>query len=193
VGAAEIYLDECRITRSSEAAVWHGSSGPLQVMNTEISSNDNSGIRIIKLSTPLPTVTISGCTITSNGDLTGETFYVDQAGIYISIPDPGGSAAISVENCEINFNGVPGVQLGNACYPLFRQNGIYANEMGKSGTRYNLKLEDGFGGTIDTIDAAQNFWGVFTEAEIKATIRDSEDNGSIGVRVVVDPWLTEAP
>lgn len=193
VGATDLYLDGCRITRSSEAAISCGSSGVIDVRNTNISSNELSGIRIIKITTDFPTVVITGCTITSNGDLSGETFYLDQAGIYISIPDPAGSASITITDCDINFNGVPGVHLANACYPVFRNNGIYANELGKTGTRYNFKLEDGFGGASATLDATMNYWGFLTETEIKALIRDSDDNGSIGVRVVVDPWLTTAP
>ncbi len=196
---AEVFLDGCRIVHSSDAAVLHTSSGELRVENSVIANNVNSGIKIRKIVEPLPaTVVISGDSITSNGDLTGQTPYVDQAGVYIDIPDVDGLSAITISGNEISFNGVPGIHLVSSCYPIMNNNTIFANELGKSGTRYNIKLEKNFGGKSDTLDAALNYWGgsyppATGEALIKQMIRDSEDDGSIGVRVVVDPWLNAKP
>jgi hypothetical protein len=196
---AEVYLDGCLIARSSDAAVLHSSSGPLVVKNSSITNNVNSGIKIHKLAKPLPTmVEISGDTIAWNGDLTGKTPYVDQAAVYISLPDSLATSAITLNGNDIYFNGVPGIQLVGACFPIMNYNTIYANELGKTGTRYNIKLDNGFAGAHDTIDATSNYWGgayppATGEALIKEMIRDSEDSGTIKVRVLVTPWLDVEP
>ena len=200
---AEVHLDGCRIERASAAAVLHASSGELRVENSVITNNVNSGIKVWKIATPLPlNVVITGDTITLNGDLTGETPYVDQAGVYISMPDRNARSAINISGNEISYNGFPGIHLVGACYPVIHDNVISANRSGTPGSDYgyNIKLENGFGagGVADTIDAKGNFWGGdypldTGEALIKEMIRDIDDGAGIVVRVLVVPWLHARP
>jgi len=52
------------------------------------------------------------------------------------------------------------IQLVGASYPVVSNNAIFANELGKATQRYNIRLDDGFGGEVTgMIDARQNYWG----------------------------------
>ncbi len=197
----KLFLDGCRIMFASEAAVLFQSPDTLQVENTIITNNVKSGIKILRLpGLPLPaSVVISNDSIAVNGDLSGATPYVDQAAIYIDFRDQTGSVAIDINHNDISRNGFPGIQLVNSVYPAIDSNSIYFNELGKSGSRYNIRLDDNFGGSIGSIDARDNYWGAaFTNPEvdslfIKEGIRDFEDDPSITVRVLFYPWLHAKP
>jgi parallel beta-helix repeat protein len=197
----KIFLDGCRVMFSSQAAVLHESLDSLSVQNSIITNNVTSGIRILRLpglQLP-PMIEIRNDSIAFNGDLTGGTPYTDQAAIYIDIPDPDGVVPIEIHQNQISRNGFPGIQLVNASYPVINSNSIFFNELGKSGVRYNIRLDDDFGGSIGTIDARSNFWGgAFTNPAvdsltIKAGIRDGEDDPSITVNVLIYPWLNASP
>lgn len=198
---AAIHLDGCRISHSRDVAVQHESSRELRVENSVIVDNLNSGIKIRKFAKPLPmNIQILDNIITSNGDVTGATPYTDEAGVYIAIPDTDAQSTIAITGNQIFNNGVPGIHLVNACYPIVNGNAIYSNELGKLSTRYNIKLEQGFGvgGAGDAIDATMNYWGGYYdpargESLIKDMVYDSEDHGSIAVRVVVTPWKNVWP
>ena len=198
----EIVLDGCRVMFSGEAGVLHQSSGSLSVVNSIITNNVKSGIRInsaSNLNLP-PTVVISNDSIAVNGDVSGATPYVDQAAIYIEMPDTFATSDIQITNNEISRNAFPAIQLVGASRPDIRYNAIFSNELGKTTQRYNIRLDDGFGGGVSgMIDARDNYWGApFTNPAvdsvlIRQMIRDSEDVGSISVRVAIDPWLNAKP
>lgn len=203
VGSAEIRLDGCRVMFSAESAVLFQASGDLRVLNSAITNNVKSGIRIGGLPvTPLPaSVVISGDSLAVNGDTSGQTPYTDQAAIYIDIPDYSRDVEIEILNNTISRNGFPGIHLVRACYPEIHNNSIFSNELKKAGQRYNIRLENNFGvgGAQDTIGAQQNYWGApFTNPAtdsllIKQMIRDSEYGAGIAVRVLIYPWLSAAP
>jgi parallel beta-helix repeat protein len=196
-----LFLDGCRIMFSSEAAVLFQSPDTLQVENSIITNNVKSGIKIIRLpGLPLPQfVQISNDSIAVNGDLSGATPYIDQAALYIDFIDQAGIVPITIDHNDISRNGFPGIQLVNASYPEIDHNAIYFNELGKSGTRYNIRLDNNFGGSIGSIDARDNYWGAaYTNPAvdslfIKEGIRDIEDDASITVRLLIYPWLHARP
>jgi parallel beta-helix repeat protein len=196
-----IVLDGCRIMFAGEAAVLHQSFGSLSVVNSIITNNVKSGIRINSVSNinfP-PTIVISNDSIAVNGDVSGATPYVDQAAIYIEMADTFAISDIQITNNEISRNAFPAIQLVNASYPAIHSNAIFSNELGKTAQRYNIRLDDGFGeGVSGMIDARDNYWGApFTNpadsAAIRLMIRDSEDVGNITVRVAIYPWLNAKP
>ena len=201
---AEVRLDGCRIMFSTDVAVLYQAFGDLRVLNSAITNNVKSGIRIggPAVSTLPDSVVISGDSLAVNGDISGQTPYTDQAAIYIDIPDYSRDSEIQILDNKISRNGFPGIQLVKACYPKIHNNSIFSNELGKAGQRYNIRLENNFGvgGPQDTIGAQQNYWGApFTNPAtdsllIKQMIRDSEDGvGGIMVRLLIYPWLTVAP
>jgi parallel beta-helix repeat protein len=197
----EIDLDGCTVKFSSEAAIVHESNGNLSVQNSVITNNLKSGIRLLRLAgLDVPaTVVISNDSIAANGDVTGSTFYVDQAAVYVDMPDTLGVCDFQITYNEISRNGFPGIHLVNASFPIINHNTIFGNELGKSSQRFNIRLEDGFGGDVaDTIDARHNYWGTLYPNAVDSTairlmIRDSEDVGNITVRVAIDPWLNTKP
>ena len=197
----EVTLDGCRIMFAAGAAVTHRSYQALTVVNSIITNNLKSGIRvepISDLSLP-PSIVVSNDSIAVNGDVTGSTPYVQDAGIYIAMADSDLTCDIQITNNEISRNAFPGVHLVNVSRPALQNNSIFANELGKTSQRYNVRLEDGFGGGAPgMIDARQNFWGaaytnLTDSTEIRLMIRDSEDVGNITVRVAIDPWLHAKP
>ena len=197
----EIALDGCTIMFASEAAVVHESTGDLTVENSFITNNVKSGIRLVRLpGLDVPgLVVISNDSIAANGDVSGSTPYVNQAAIYVDMPDTFRTCDFQIKNNEISRNAFPGIQLVGASYPTVSNNAIFANELGKTSQRYNIRLDDGFGGGVTgMIDARQNWWGAaYPSAEdstaIRVMIRDSEDVGNITVRVAIDPWLNTKP
>jgi len=203
VGGAEVRLDGCRVMFSTNFAVLYQASGDLRVLNSAITNNVKSGIRIggPAASTLPDSVVISGDSLAVNGDISGQTPYTDQAAIYIDIPDYSRKTEIQILNNKISRNGFPGIQLVRASYPEIHDNSIFSNELGKAGPRYNIRLENSFGvgGPQETIDAQQNYWGApFTNPAsdsllIKQMIRDSEDGAGIAVRVLIYPWLSAVP
>jgi parallel beta-helix repeat protein len=197
----EVTLDGCRIMFAAGAAVTHRSYQALTVVNSIITNNLKSGIRvepISDLSLP-PSIVVSNDSIAVNGDVTGSTPYVQDAGIYIAMADSDLTCDIQITNNEISRNAFPGVHLVNVSRPALQNNSIFANELGKTSQRYNVRLEDGFGGGAPgTIDARQNYWGAAyasaaDSTDIRLMIRDSEDVGNITVRVAIDPWLHAKP
>jgi hypothetical protein len=204
VGDSEVRLSGCRIEFSSEFGVLFQASRDLHVVNSALTDNVMSGIRIggPAVSTLPDSVVISGNSLALNGDISGATSYTDQAAIYIDIPDYSRDSAIRIRYNEIANNGFPAIHLVRACYAEIDSNAIFSNERGKIGQRYNLRLQNGFsvGGSQTTLNATQNYWGApYTNPAtdsllIKQTIWDSEDApGAIAVRVLVYPWLHAAP
>jgi parallel beta-helix repeat protein len=203
VGDSEVRLNGCRIKLSAESGVLFQSSQDLHVVNSAITDNVKSGIRIggPAVSTLPDSVVISGNSLALNGDISGATAYTNQAAIYIDIPDYSRDSAIHILDNEISNNGFPAIHLVRACYPEIHNNSVFDNERGKVGQRYNIRLQNGFGvgGPQDTLGARQNYWGApyTTPATdslvIKQTIWDSEDAAGIAVRVIVYPWLHAAP
>jgi parallel beta-helix repeat protein len=197
----EIALDGCAIKFSSEAAVVHESNGNLSVENCVITNNVKSAIRLIRLAglDAPASVVIENDSIAANGDVSGSTPYVNQAAIYIDMPDTLGTCDLQITNNEISRNGFPGIQLVNASFPVIQYNTIFGNELGKDSQRFNIRLDDGFGGgAAGTIDARHNYWGApyanpADSTAIRQMIRDSEDVGNITVRVAIDPWLNARP
>jgi parallel beta-helix repeat protein len=197
----EIALDGCTIMFAAEAAVVHESNGDLHVENSVITNIVKSGIRLFRLAgLDVPgLVVIANDSIAANGDVSGSTPYVDQAAIYVDMPDTLGTCDFRITGNEISRNGFPGIQLVSASDPIIHNNAIFANELGKASQRYNIRLDDGFGGDVTgMIDARQNYWGAAysnpaDSAVIRLLIRDSEDVGNIKVRVAIDPWLHAKP
>ncbi len=186
---------------ASEAAVVHESTGDLTVENSVITNNVKSGIRLVRLAgLDVPgLVVIANDSIAANGDVSGSTPYVNQAAIYVDMPDTLGTCDFQITNNEISRNAFPGIQLVGASDPTINSNSIFANELGKTTQRYNIRLDDGFGGGVTgIIDARQNYWGAAysnpaDSTAIRLMIRDSEDVGNITVRVAVYPWLNAKP
>lgn len=196
----EIALDGCTIMFASEAAVVHESTGDLTVENSVITNNVKSGIRLVRLAgLDVPgLVVIANDSIAANGDVSGSTPYVNQAAIYVDMPDTLGTCDFQITNNEISRNAFPGIQLVGASDPTINSNAIFANELGKTTQRYNIRLDDGFGGGVTgIIDARQNYWGAAYSTEdstaIRLMIRDNEDLGNITIRVAIDPWLNAKP
>jgi hypothetical protein len=201
---AEVQLEGCRVMFSTDFAVLYQALGDLRVLNSAITNNVKSGIRVggPAVSTLPDSVLIWGDSLAVNGDISGQTPYTDQAAIYIDIPDYSRDSEIQILDNKISRNGFPGIQLARACYPKIHSNSIFSNELGKAGQRYNIRLDNNFGvgGPQDTIGAQQNYWGApFTNPAtdsllIKQMIRDSEDGvGGIMVRLLIYPWLSAAP
>jgi len=199
----EIVLDGCRIMFAAEAAVLHQSFASLSVINSILTNNVRSGIRI-ECSSNIhfpPTVVVSNDSIAVNGDVSGATPYVDQAAIYIEMADSFATSDIQITNNEISRNAFPAIQLVGASRPDIRDNAIFFNELGKQTIpRFNIRLDDGFGGGVSgMIDARQNYWGApYTNPAtdsllIQDAIRDSTDVRSISVRVAIYPWLNAKP
>lgn len=198
----DIVLDGCRIMFAGEAAVLHQSFGSLSVVNSIITNNVRSGIRINTVSDMNfpPTIVISDDSIAANGDVSGATPYVDQAAIFIQMADTFATSDIRITNNEISRNAFPAIQLVDASYPDISSNALFSNELGKTTQRFNIRLDDGFGeGVPGMIDARDNYWGSsFTNPAkdsllIRQGIRDSEDVGNITVRVAIYPWLNAKP
>lgn len=199
---AEVMLDGCLLKFNRDHAVLHQSSGMLTVDNCAITNNKKTGIRIKRgpgVDNP-EQVFIRGDSIAVNGDMSGGTVYVEDAGIVIDIDDPSGRADIDISCNEISRNGVPGILLVNAVYPSIHHNGMFGNERGKTGANFNIRLDDGFGGIPPTLDARNNYWGApFPDPAdsllIKKNIRDIEKapGAGITVQVIVGPWLGDWP
>jgi len=199
---AEVALDGCLFKFNRDHAVLHQSSGMLTVDNCAITNNNKTGIRIKRgpgVDNP-EQVFIRGDSIAVNGDMSGGTVYVEDAGIVIDIDDPSGATNIDISCNEISRNGVPGILLVNAVYPSIHNNGMFGNERGKTGVNFNIRLDDGFGGVSPTLDARDNYWGApFPDPAdsllIKQNIRDIDKapGAEITVRVIVGPWLGDWP
>lgn len=197
VSPSEVRLNGCRIMFCSEAAVLFHSSQDLEILNSAITNNVKSGIRIggPAVSTLPDSVVIRGDSLSVNGDISGETPYTDQAAIYIDIPDYSRHSSITIQETEISRNGFPAIQLVRASYPLIHDNSIFSNQLGKDGQRYNVWLNNEFGdgGAQDTISAELNYWGVTDSVEIGKMIRDSDDSDRVKARLLFSPWLHTAP
>ncbi len=200
INTADVMIHNCDIKFAFENAVLYEGAGNLLVENSNFTNNERTAIRV-ESGVLLPeSVIIRGDSIAVNGDLSGSTPYEDDAAILINLDDPFGTVYIDISDNEISRNAFPGMQLTNAVFPFVHHNAIFANEFGKSGTRFNIRLTDDFGsqGGQDTIDARCNYWGGFypnpaDSVMIKAGIRDADDNATILVDVIVTPWLSQWP
>ncbi|MFQ5512543.1 MAG: right-handed parallel beta-helix repeat-containing protein [Candidatus Krumholzibacteriia bacterium] len=205
--AADAQLDGCWISQCSAVAILHESTGSLAVTNSAITNNKASGIKVDggPSGTAPASVTIQGDSIAINGELTSPN---TEAGISLIFDDPLGLAPITISGNTISRNFVPGIALGSpalpmALYPAIFDNNLSGNEFGKaSPPRHNLLLQLDFnanGVFATTLDARNNWWGQpypspSDSTFIRDTIRDRQDNpGSIGVWVLVDPWLQGLP
>jgi len=204
VASADVRLDGCRVMFSEYNAVLFESSQDLHVLNSAITNNGGSGIHIggTGIATLPDSVVIRGDSLAVNGDISGSTVYTDQAAIYIDISDYSSNSVIQILENTISRNGFPGIQLARASYPEIRDNSIFSNELGKTGQRFNIWLDNEFGGASpqdSTISAQLNYWGApYTNTAtdslvIKQMIRDSEDSERVNARVLIYPWLHAAP
>ncbi|MEE9269864.1 MAG: right-handed parallel beta-helix repeat-containing protein [Candidatus Krumholzibacteria bacterium] len=194
-------LDGCTITLCSAAAILHESTGALSVMNSSITSNQSSGIRVEmpNIATVPASITIQGNSITFNGDLTTPN---GEAGISLILDDPGALLPITISNNAISRNFIPGVSLGNpspvrswTLYPVISNNNLSGNQFGKATPpRFNLVLQPNFVGNF-ALDVRNNWWGATDSTSIKATILDAWDPSfdPTKVQAWITPWLQAAP
>lgn len=200
INTTDITLSFCDIKFAFENAVIYEGAGNLLLENSNFTNNTRTAIRIESGVLVPESVIIRRDSIAVNGDLSGSTPYEDDAGILINLDDPFGMVSIDIYENEISRNGLPGIQLANAVFPIIHNNAIFSNELGKPGTRFNLRLVDEFGSVTgpDWIDARCNYWGgVYPNPEdsvmVKAGIRDGDDNTTINATVTVTPWLSGWP
>ncbi|MDH3214764.1 MAG: right-handed parallel beta-helix repeat-containing protein [Candidatus Krumholzibacteria bacterium] len=193
--SGSILATNCFITFCSEAAVLYESNGQLLVDSCTITDNLKSGVRVSESTIPPASITIRGGDIGLNGRFKDSTLYTDgEAGISIDLNDPNGTVPIDISGNEISRNDFPGIRLITAVFPLITGNGIFGNEF-RLPDHINIRLEPPFRGLITTIDATNNYWGSnpADSVLIKEGIFDSEDTGSVDVKVLVTPWLDSWP
>lgn len=189
---AEVFLTDCKIMFSSEAAVLHESRGALLVEDCSITNNLKNGI-LVKLLTSTPSaVTIRGDSIAVNGRFEDVTDYPDgEAGITLAFSDPSGMVPIDISDNEISRNDFPGIRLLATVFPTITNNGIFGNELRKASGKINIELVSPYGN--GAINATLNWWGqAYPQSSdslaIKQGIYDADDNLQIGTRVSVTPW-----
>ena len=202
IGSAQVDINQCNIMICSEAGIFHESTGGLVVENSAITNNLKGGIRV-KLITSTPDfVTIRGDSIAVNGRFSDSVVYTeDEAGISLDFDDAFETVPVEISGNEISRNDFPGIRLITAVFPVINNNGIFGNELRKATNKIDIQLIPPQAGQFPSgeIDAKNNYWGFRYDDpgdvdEIKARIIDIQDNPvDIRTRVLVTPWLHEAP
>jgi hypothetical protein len=192
-----VTLTNCKITFSTEPAIYQQGTGSLSVVDCFITNNESSGIQIEEGVLGLPSmIEIRGDSIAFNGDLFGAVQYTVEAAVAINMADTVASVPIVIEDNYIGINGFPGIRMTGGAFPSIQNNAIVGNMRGQPGTQYNIRLENGFNGpgASNYINATNNFWALTDSISIKERIRDWQDApGMIETRVYITPWLPNAP
>lgn len=185
--------------RCSNIGAQISSAGWLVVDSCSIDNNTDVGVKIFAGSSLQPdSVAIRDSNISING-ITG--IDIDICGSACLAP-PGFNVPIAIHRNRIEANFTNGITLARESLPEILYNHFEAN--GLSGGLTNLRLRPQYPGdqppggvspSLPTLVADNNYWGgAFTDvANIKATIRDREDDTSIGTVVDVTPWLNASP
>jgi len=179
-------VSDSRLICGKDAGAKMAGSRWLRVERCEITSNTSYGVDIFGIASRPDSVRVLFNTIRFNGN----------TGIHMRLDDGTHAARITVARNLIEWNGTNGIQLEQAVFPDIHQNHFAFN--GHGGALMNLRLETGYPGSgapFDTLDATLNYWGAsFTNPiGIEQTIRDSFDDGGVGTRVKVEPWLNASP
>ncbi len=177
-------IRNCAIKCSGEHGVLHEGFGVLRLIDSDVTDGAGSGVAIDAITALPDSVLIEGCNLRFN--------VID--GLRVAISDGQQVVPIIVEYTKFESNFTHGVTLGRQSFPMMHFNHFTGN--GVSQGVSHLYLENGYpnGASVTQLDATCNYWGAsVTQAGIDATIHDSLDNGSIGVRVITDPWLTQSP
>jgi len=184
MGAAEAYLEHCKIACGASAGVRITGTGTLYINNCDISDNIQNGIEVSSVSSIPTSVTITNNEIQYNND-----------GIYLDLPDPLQTLVVDIQYNLIKDNWINGISLRTSAGARILHNHISRNNWG---TTSNIRLVPPYpsGAPIDTLHAEYNYWGaVYTGSgsTIESTITDSADNASIGTRVNIRPWVNSSP
>jgi len=190
VDSGRARLTACEL-RCGNIGAQISSAGWLVVDSCEVDNNTDVGVRVSSLSLLPDSVAIRDSNISIN----------HISGIELDLRN-GQAVRIVIERNRIEANFTNGIGLANQVVPVIRLNHFEAN--GLSGGLTNLRLRPGYPGDQPTggispglpwFDAASNYWGgAFTDStNIKATIRDRDDDTSIGTTVYVTPWLDTSP
>jgi hypothetical protein len=184
-GSAVIRNSDIRC--SQENGVLHEGSGVLLIEDTRISDGELDGIGVDALTFLPDSILIRGCEIAFNG----------RTGIALDLDDQLQEVPIIIEYSDIANNGEHGITLRNAVFPQIHFNRLAANGVGGPNGLNHIWLINGFpnGAPVTQLNATCNFWGapVTVVATIEATVRDSQDTGTIGTDVIVAPWSNENP
>jgi hypothetical protein len=184
MGAAEAYLENCRIVCAAGAGARITGTGTLYINNCEITDNVQNGIEVSSVSSIPASVTITNNEIQYNND-----------GIYLDLPDALQALVVDIQYNLIKDNWINGISLRTSAFARIRNNHIDRNNWG---TTSNIRLVPPYpsGVPIDTLHAEYNYWGAEytgSGSAIEATITDRADNTSIGTRVNIHPWVNTSP
>jgi hypothetical protein len=184
MGAAEAYLEDCKIACGGSAGVRITGTGILYINNCDISDNVQNGIEVTSVASIPTSVTIRNSEIQYNND-----------GIYLDLPDVMQALVVDIQYNLIKDNWINGISLRTSAVARIKNNHISRNNWG---TTSNIRLVPPYpdGVPIDTLHAEYNYWGaVYTGSgsAIEATINDSADNAGIGTRVNIHPWVNSSP
>jgi hypothetical protein len=179
-------IRDCAIRCSGEHGVLHEGFGTLILMDTEVSDGSGMGVSVESITALPDSVLIAGCALRFNvGD-----------GLRVGINDAAQSVPVVMAYTRIESNFLHGVTLSRQSFPRMHFNSFSANGDLSLGVS-NIHLENGYpnGVPVTQLDATCNYWGtpVTNQSTIDNTIRDSLDSGTIGVRVVTNPWLNQSP
>ena len=184
IGAAQAYLEHCKIACARSAGVRITGIGILYINNCDISDCAQNGIEVSSVSSIPSSVTITHNEIQFNND-----------GIYLDLPDAMQILLIDISYNLIKDNWVNGISFRNSVFAAIHNNYISRNNWG---TTSNIRLVPPYPGPadVDTLYAEWNYWGAAytgSGSSIEATITDSADNASIGTRVKIRPWINTSP
>jgi hypothetical protein len=172
---------------SGQNGVLHEGGGVLLLEDTQVIDGEFDGVAIDSDTFQPDSILVHGCRISFNG----------RTGVVLRLNDPLQEAPILIEYSEVRFNAEHGITLENAVFPEIHFNSFFGNGAGSQSGLNSIWLFSGFpvGSSITEIDATCNFWGapVSSQSVIDAVVRDMQDTGTVGARVVTNPWSNENP
>jgi hypothetical protein len=185
---SEVRTDGSIFVHSSEAGVFHRSSGDLHILRSNIIDNEGMGILIEKLTSYPDSIIIRDSNIRFN----------QASGIEIELPDTYGVSVVEINGDSIALNSKHGINLSGGVYPQIHNNAIFFNDVYRQNGGFNLHIETFFHGINPYINAIDNYWGASYEwladsNDVAQMIFDHQDNVNIPVRVWFVPWCNDHP
>ena len=177
----------CRLSHSSIAGFYARSTGSLIMKNCQVTENDGDGLSVEIISAFPDSIVVTDSNLMYNGD----------SGADIKLPSlPGAPVFFEFSGDSIAYNDVNGINLVTNAYPTIHNNWIFFNDITRLNNGFNIRVDPGFIGFSDSIDARYNFWGrdymPADTTEIASLMYDKRDNPALPeVRFI--PWCNDPP
>ncbi len=172
---------------SGQNGVLHEGGGVLLIEDTQITDGELDGVVIDSDTFAPDSILVDGCIITFNG----------RTGIALDLMDTALEVPILIQYSDIRFNAEHGITLANEVLAEIHFNSFFGNGAGSQSGLNSIWLFSGYpgGASVTQVDATCNFWGapVSNQSVIDAVVRDNLDTGTVGARVVTNPWSNENP